>query len=102
MYSNVAVLGSLGATLISLSLFLYLSHSQMSESSELGNNGPGQVISSSRAIRLAIFLLSNILIAACAVFSVVNIYIYIRCAVVVKRKKMFSIYFLNMRFTSLM
>lgn len=69
---NVAVLGSLGATLIVLGLFLYLSHAQMSESSPLGNNGPGQAIANSRSIRLAIFLISNILISACAVFSVIN------------------------------
>lgn len=72
MYSNVVVLGSIGATLIALSLFLYLSHSQMSESSDVGNNGPGQIISSSRPIRMAIFVVSNFLIAACAVFSVIN------------------------------
>lgn len=44
----------------------------MSESSELGNNGPGQVIANSRLIRLAIFIISNTLIATCAVFSVVR------------------------------
>lgn len=63
--------GSLGATLLSLGLFLYLSHSQTSESSQLGSNSPGQVIQNSRLIRLAIFLVSNTLTATCAVFSVV-------------------------------
>lgn len=75
--SNVAVLGSIGATLISLALFLYLSHSQMSESSEIGNNGPGQIIAQSRIIRLIIFFLTNTLIAACAVFSVVSLICFI-------------------------
>lgn len=63
--------GSLGATLLSLCLFIYLCHSQMSNTSEL-DSGPGQVIVSSRMIRLAIFLVSNTLIASCAVFSVVS------------------------------
>ncbi|XP_037041756.1 adenylate cyclase type 2 isoform X2 [Bradysia coprophila] len=72
IHGNVVVLGSTGATLIALSLFLYLSHSQMSESSDVGNNGPGQIIASSRPIRMAIFVVSNFLIAACAVFSVIN------------------------------
>lgn len=44
----------------------------MSESSDVGNNGPGQIIASSRPIRMAIFVVSNFLIAACAVFSVVR------------------------------
>lgn len=43
----------------------------MSESSEVGNHGPGQIIAGSRPIRLAIFILANTFIAACAVFSVV-------------------------------
>lgn len=43
----------------------------MSESSDVGNNGPGQIIASSRPIRMTIFVVSNFLIAACAVFSVV-------------------------------
>lgn len=47
----------------------------MSESSDIGNNGPGQIIASSRPIRMAIFVVSNFLIAACAVFSVVWILI---------------------------
>lgn len=72
IHTNVAVLGSLGASLIALGLFLYLSHSQMSESASPGNNGPGQVIAASRTLRLAIFLISNTLISACSVFSVIN------------------------------
>lgn len=74
---NIAVFGSLGATLLSLGLFLYLSHLQTSEASQLGRNAPGQAIANSRLIRLAIFLISNTLIATCAVFSVVNI----RCTI---------------------
>lgn len=67
------MLGSLSATLLSLVLFLYLSHAQMSDTSELvDNNGTGHVIANSRLIRLAIFLITNTLIASCAVFSVVN------------------------------
>lgn len=68
----MAVLGSLGATLIALSLFLYLSHAQMAESSEMENNGPGNIIVNSRIIRMCIFSLSTMFIAACAVFSVVS------------------------------
>lgn len=70
---NIVVYGSLGATLLSLGLFLYLSHLQTSESSQLGRSAPGQAIANSRIIRLAIFLISNTLIATCAVFSVVSI-----------------------------
>jgi adenylate cyclase 2 len=44
----------------------------MSVTSEPGNNGPGQVISSVRSIRLAIFLITTSLIAACAVFNVID------------------------------
>lgn len=69
---NLAGYGSLGATLLSLGLFLYLSHLQSSESSEFRRNVPGQAIEKSRFIRLAIFLISNTLIATCAVFSVVS------------------------------
>lgn len=70
---NISVYGSLSATLLSLGLFLYLSHSQASESSQLGRNSSGQIIQNSRLIRLAIFLISNTLIATCAVFSVVSV-----------------------------
>lgn len=42
----------------------------MSESSAPGNNGPGQVIAGVRSIRLAIFIITTVLIAACAVFNV--------------------------------
>lgn len=44
----------------------------MSGSSQPGNNGPGQIISSVRSIRLAIFLVTTSLIAACAVFNVID------------------------------
>lgn len=64
--------GSLGATILSLGLFLYLSHLQTSESTQLGRSAPGQVIANSRIIRMAIFLIANTLIATCAVFSVVS------------------------------
>jgi adenylate cyclase 2 len=70
--SNIVLLGSLGATSISIGLFLYLSHYEMSETSQPGNNGPGQIISSVRSIRLAIFLITTSLIATCAVFNVVH------------------------------
>lgn len=71
-YSNIVLLGSLGATSISIGLFLYLSHYEMSETSQPGNNGPGQIISSVRSIRLAIFLITTSLIATCAVFNVLH------------------------------
>ncbi|XP_058174640.1 adenylate cyclase type 2 [Anopheles ziemanni] len=70
--SNVVVIGSLSATVVALGLFLYLSNYQMSNLSPPGNNGPGQVIAASRGLRLAIFLISTALIAACAIFSVIN------------------------------
>jgi adenylate cyclase 2 len=44
----------------------------MSETSQPGNNGPGQIISSVRSIRLAIFLITTSLIATCAVFNVID------------------------------
>jgi adenylate cyclase 2 len=50
-----------------------LSNFEMSENSEPGNNGPGQVISSVRSIRLAIFIITTCLISACAVFNVLDI-----------------------------
>lgn len=43
----------------------------MSESSQ-PRDGPGQIISSVRSIRLAIFLITTSLIAACAVFNVIE------------------------------
>jgi adenylate cyclase 2 len=70
--SNILLIGSLGATSISIGLFLYLSHYEMSITSEPGNNGPGQIISSVRSIRLAIFLITTSLIGACAVFNVID------------------------------
>lgn len=70
--SNIALIGSLGATSVSIGLFLYLSHYEMSETSQPGNNGPGQIISSVRSIRLAIFIITTSLIAACAVFNVIT------------------------------
>jgi adenylate cyclase 2 len=44
----------------------------MSETSQPGNNGPGQIISSVRSIRLAIFIITTLLIATCAVFNVIS------------------------------
>lgn len=73
-FSNVALLGSLGACAISLGIFLYLSHSQLGESSSPGSHGPGQVIANSRPLRMAIFFITIALIAAFAVFSVVSIH----------------------------
>lgn len=73
---NIALFGSLGATILALGLFLYLSHLQTSESSQLGRSAPGQIIANSRLIRLAIFLISTTLIVICAVFSVVSIIQY--------------------------
>lgn len=70
--SNIVLLGSLGATAISLGIFLYLSNYDMSEASPPGNNGPGQVIAGVRSIRLAIFTITTVLIAACAVFNVID------------------------------
>ncbi|XP_055383731.1 adenylate cyclase type 2 isoform X2 [Condylostylus longicornis] len=71
--SNIALSGSVGATLVVLGLFMYLSHAKMSEgSSPSGNNGPGQIIASSRPIRMAMFIIVTVLISACAVFSVID------------------------------
>ncbi|XP_055628937.1 adenylate cyclase type 2 isoform X2 [Toxorhynchites rutilus septentrionalis] len=70
--SNVVVVGSLSATAVALSLFLYLSNYQMSDLSPPGANGSGQVIAASRPLRIAIFLISTALVAACAIFSVIN------------------------------
>ncbi|XP_017466015.1 PREDICTED: adenylate cyclase type 2 isoform X2 [Rhagoletis zephyria] len=71
---NIALIGSLAASFISLALFLYLSNIQVPEmnASTTDRNGPGQVVASSRYLRLAIFIIVNILISACAVFSVIN------------------------------
>ncbi|XP_054736031.1 adenylate cyclase type 2 isoform X1 [Anastrepha obliqua] len=71
---NIALIGSLAASFISLALFLYLSNMQVPEinSSTTDRNGPGQVVASSRYLRLAIFIIVNILISACAIFSVIN------------------------------
>lgn len=66
------MIGSLGATSISIGIFLYLSHYEMSGESQPGNNGPGNIISSVRSIRLAIFLITAALIGACAVFNVID------------------------------
>nr|XP_036216570.1 adenylate cyclase type 2 isoform X1 [Bactrocera oleae] len=71
---NFALIGSLSASFISLALFLYLSNIQVPEvnASTTDRNGPGQVVASSRYIRLAIFIIVNILISATAVFNVIN------------------------------
>ncbi|XP_062560157.1 adenylate cyclase type 2 isoform X2 [Armigeres subalbatus] len=70
--SNVVVIGSLSATTVTLGLFLYLSNHQMSDLSSTDSNGPGQVIAANRSLRIAIFIISTALIAACAIFSVIN------------------------------
>ncbi|XP_021709920.1 adenylate cyclase type 2 isoform X1 [Aedes aegypti] len=70
--SNVVVIGSLSATTVALGLFLYLSNRQMSDLSSPASNGPGQVIAANRSLRIAIFVISTALIAACAIFSVIN------------------------------
>lgn len=44
----------------------------MSEESQPGNNGPGQIIAGVRSIRLAIFLITTALIAMCSVFNVID------------------------------
>ena len=62
----------MGATSISVGIFLYLSHYEMSEESQPGNNGPGQIIAGVRSIRLAIFLITTALIAMCSVFNVID------------------------------
>ncbi|KAH8370739.1 hypothetical protein KR093_004841, partial [Drosophila rubida] len=71
---NLALLGSLLASFISLSLFLYLSNMSVPDvhASTTERNGPGQVVASSRYLRLAMFIIVNILISSCAVFSVIN------------------------------
>ncbi|EDV52435.1 adenylate cyclase type 2 isoform X2 [Drosophila erecta] len=71
---NLALLGSLLASFVSLALFLYLSNMSVPDvhSSATERNGPGQVVASSRYLRLAMFVVVNILISSCAVFSVIN------------------------------
>ncbi|EDV97789.1 adenylate cyclase type 2 isoform X2 [Drosophila grimshawi] len=71
---NLALLGSLLASFVSLALFLYLSNMSVPDmhASNTERNGPGQVVASSRYLRLAMFIIVNILISSCAVFSVIN------------------------------
>ncbi|XP_062128322.1 LOW QUALITY PROTEIN: adenylate cyclase type 2 [Drosophila sulfurigaster albostrigata] len=71
---NLALVGSLLASFISLSLFLYLSNMSVPDvhASTTERNGPGQVVASSRYLRLAMFIIVNILVSSCAVFSVIN------------------------------
>ncbi|EDW19205.1 adenylate cyclase type 2 isoform X2 [Drosophila mojavensis] len=71
---NLAMLGSLLASFISLALFLYLSNMSVPDvhASSTERNGPGQVVASSRFLRMAMFIIVNILISSCAVFSVIN------------------------------
>nr|NP_001246838.1 adenylyl cyclase 76E, isoform B [Drosophila melanogaster]AFH04509.1 adenylyl cyclase 76E, isoform B [Drosophila melanogaster] len=71
---NLALLGSLLASFVSLALFLYLSNMSVPDvhASTTERNGPGQVVASSRYLRLAMFVVVNILISSCAVFSVIN------------------------------
>ncbi|XP_030371932.1 adenylate cyclase type 2 isoform X2 [Scaptodrosophila lebanonensis] len=71
---NIALLGSLVASFVSLALFLYLSNMSVPDvhASATERNGPGQVVASSRYLRLAMFIIVNILISVCAVFSVIN------------------------------
>lgn len=71
---NLALLGSLLASFISLALFLYLSNMSVPDvhASSTERNGPGQVVASSRFLRMAMFIIVNILISSCAVFSVVS------------------------------
>lgn len=79
----MAVWGSLAACFLSLAIFLYLSSVQVpgdngtfnsfnAHVSNAERNGTGQVVASSRYLRLAIFLIVNILISVCAVFSIVS------------------------------
>lgn len=69
---SVALVGSLSASTITISIFLYLSHSRLGESQSTGENSLSQTIATSRPIRLAIFMLTVTLISVCAVFSVVS------------------------------
>lgn len=59
---------------LSLALFLYLSNVQVPEvnGTVTERNGTGQVVASSRYLRLAIFVIVNILVSVSAVFSVVS------------------------------
>ncbi|KAH8373310.1 hypothetical protein KR009_000395 [Drosophila setifemur] len=71
---NLALLGSLLASFMSLAIFLYLSNMSVPDvhASTTERNGPGQVVASSRFLRLAMFIIVNTLISTCAVFSVIN------------------------------
>uniref|UniRef100_A0A1A9VKW3 adenylate cyclase n=1 Tax=Glossina austeni TaxID=7395 RepID=A0A1A9VKW3_GLOAU len=71
---SIALLGSLMTSCLSLALFLYLSNVQVPEvnGTVTERNGTGQVVASSRYLRLAIFIIVNILVSASAVFSVID------------------------------
>uniref|UniRef100_A0A1A9WSS6 adenylate cyclase n=1 Tax=Glossina brevipalpis TaxID=37001 RepID=A0A1A9WSS6_9MUSC len=71
---SITLLGSLMASCLSLALFLYLSNVQVPEinSTVTERNGTGQVVASSRYLRLAIFIIVNILVSVSAVFSVID------------------------------
>ncbi|KAL9908021.1 adenylate cyclase type 2 Ac76E isoform 1-T4 [Glossina fuscipes fuscipes] len=71
---SIALLGSLMTSCLSLALFLYLSNVQVPEvnGTVTERNGTGQVVASSRYLRLAIFVIVNILVSVSAVFSVID------------------------------
>lgn len=73
LQSNIALIGSLSASVVAIGVFLYLCHSHMGESQSTGSKGAAHAIVNSRALRMAIFVLTTALISACAVFSVVSI-----------------------------
>ncbi|XP_055853746.1 adenylate cyclase type 2 [Episyrphus balteatus] len=69
---NVALLGSIGASAICFGLFLYLCNVKVLENSSTPTYSPGQVVASSRTVRLSMFLVVNALVSSCSVFSVIN------------------------------
>lgn len=72
--ASIALVGSLSASTVTISVFLYLSHSKLGESQSTGENSLSQIIANSRPIRMAIFVITAILITVSAVFSVVSHY----------------------------
>lgn len=69
---SVALVGSLSASTVTISIFLYLSHSRIGESQTTGGNSLTEIIAISRPIRMAIFIFTAGLISVSAVFSVVS------------------------------
>lgn len=69
---NFAMLGSIGASSVCFSFFLYICNTKASPNSSTPTQSLGQVVANNRTIRLSIFLVANALVSSCAVFSVIS------------------------------